>query len=122
LASWSIFPSVEIRQDIDIALSACQKNGVFIQGTDHLCCGNVGRIELLTMAAQLLGDQELLRSAQDGVAKMITTARSNSVYGFLPHLSSTRFSVSFYSGSAGLGYQLLRVADPQLLPSIAIWL
>jgi type 2 lantibiotic biosynthesis protein LanM len=122
LASWSIFPSVEIRQDIDIALSACQKNGVFIQGTDHLCCGNVGRIELLTVAAQLLGDQELLRSAQDGVAKMITMARSNSAYGFLPHFSSTRFSAGFYSGSVGLGYQLLRVADPQLLPSIAIWL
>jgi type 2 lantibiotic biosynthesis protein LanM len=122
LASWSIFPSVEVRQDIDIALSNCQKNGVFIQGTDHLCCGNVGRIELLTVAAQLLGDQQLLRSAQDGVAKMITIARSNSAYGFLPHFLSTRFSSGFYSGSVGLGYQLLRVADPQLLPSIAIWL
>jgi type 2 lantibiotic biosynthesis protein LanM len=121
LASWSILPSAEVRQDIEFALSTSQKNGTFAQGVDYLCCGSVGRIELLVVASELLADRQLLQAAQAGAAKMVTTARSNGAYGFMPHLSSTKFSSGFYKGSTGVGYQLLRAADPQSFPSIAAW-
>jgi type 2 lantibiotic biosynthesis protein LanM len=121
LASWPILPSAEVRQDIEFALNTSQKNGTFAQGVDYLCCGSVGRIELLVVASQLLGDLQLLQATQAGAAKMVATARSNGAYGFMPHLSSTRFSSGFYKGSTGVGYQLLRVADPQSLPSIVTW-
>lgn len=121
LASWSILPSAEIFQDIEFALSTSQKNGTFAQGVDYLCCGSVGRIELLVVASQLLGNQQLLQSAQAGAAKMVATARSNGAYGLLPHLSSTKFSSGFYKGSTGIGYQLLRATDPQSFPSVAVW-
>jgi type 2 lantibiotic biosynthesis protein LanM len=120
LASWSISPSPEVRRDIEIALNTSQSNGIFVPGVDYLCCGNVGRIELLVVAYQLLGDRKLLQSAQESISRMVSIAL-NGTYGMLPHPSARRFSSGFYKGVAGIGYQLLRTADPKSVPSIIAW-
>jgi type 2 lantibiotic biosynthesis protein LanM len=120
LASWSLLPSVEIRRDIEIALSTSQSNGIFVPEVDYLCCGNVGRIELLVIASQLLGDRQLLQLAQESASQMVSIAL-NGTYGMLPHLPASRFSPGFYKGVAGIGYQLLRTSDPNLVPSIITW-
>jgi type 2 lantibiotic biosynthesis protein LanM len=120
LASWPLLPSVEIRRDIEIALSTSQSNGIFAPGVDYLCCGNVGRIELLVIASQLLGDKKLLQLAQESASQMVSIALDGT-YGMLPHLPASRFSPGFYKGVAGIGYQLLRTADPNFVPSIITW-
>jgi type 2 lantibiotic biosynthesis protein LanM len=121
LGSWSVLPEPEIRRDIDIALSTSQKNGIFDRGFDHLCCGNVGRIELMVVGGQLLGDLQLLATARASIAKMVITSKESGAYGLLPHLSNAIFSPSFYRGVAGVGYQILRLIDPELIPSVVLW-
>jgi type 2 lantibiotic biosynthesis protein LanM len=121
LASWSILPSVEICKDIDVALGTSQKNGVFVPNVDYLCCGNVGKIELLTLAFEVFGNQRLLQYSQQSATEMVTTADRNRSYKLLPHRQESRFSPSFYKGSAGIGYQLLRVADPSSISSVLVW-
>jgi type 2 lantibiotic biosynthesis protein LanM len=121
LASYSILPSPEIRRDIAIALSNSQQNDAFTSGVDYLCCGSVGRIDLLMVASEVLGDQQLVRAAQENATIMIVSAKSSGAYSLLPHILDTKFSPSFYKGSAGVGYQLLRIVNPTLFPSITIW-
>jgi type 2 lantibiotic biosynthesis protein LanM len=121
LGSWSVFPEPEIRRDIDIALNTSQKNGIFHRGLDHLCCGNVGRIELMAVGSKLLGDLRLLKTARESVEKMVVTSRENSTYGLLPHLPDATFAPSFYRGVAGIGYQILRTGDPVSIPSVVLW-
>jgi type 2 lantibiotic biosynthesis protein LanM len=121
LGSLSVLPEPEIRRDIDIALSTSQKNEIFDRGFDHLCCGNVGGIELMVVGSQLLGDRQLMDTARSSAAKMVIAARENKTYGLLPHLPKAIYTPSFYRGVAGVGYQLLRTANPQLFSSVAIW-
>jgi type 2 lantibiotic biosynthesis protein LanM len=120
LASWPILPSAEVRRDIEISLSTSQKNGIFVPGVDYLCCGNVGRIDLLVVASQMLNDRKLLQLAQESTSRMVLTT-NNGTYGVLAHMPDLRFSPGFYKGAAGIGYQLIRTADPNLVPSIITW-
>jgi type 2 lantibiotic biosynthesis protein LanM len=121
LGSWSVLKEPEIRRDIDIALSTSQKNGIFDRGFDHLCCGNVGRIELMVVGSQLLDDLQLLETARESITKMIVISKESGAYGLLPHLPDAVFSPSFYRGVAGVGYQLLRAIDPTNIRSVALW-
>jgi type 2 lantibiotic biosynthesis protein LanM len=121
LGSWSVLPDPEIRQDISIALSTSQKNGIFHRGFDHLCCGNVGRIELMVVGSQLLGDIQLLETARESIEKMVITSKESSTYGLLPHMPDATFLPSFYRGVAGIGYQILRIINPESIPSVVLW-
>jgi lantibiotic modifying enzyme len=42
---------------LEVALQTTQNYG--LQGVDHLCCGNFGRLEVLLLAAQKLARPEL---------------------------------------------------------------
>jgi type 2 lantibiotic biosynthesis protein LanM len=121
LASWKVLPSDEIRHEIDIALGTTQKNGVFDRGIDHLCCGNIGKIELLVLASQLLKDRQLLKTARESISKMVIAKQEHGDYRLFAHLPNSAFIPSFYRGKSGIGYQLLRAIDPDFIPSIAIW-
>jgi type 2 lantibiotic biosynthesis protein LanM len=121
LGSWSVLPDPEIRRDIDIAIGTSQKNGIFDRGFDHLCCGNVGRIELMVVGSQLLGDLQLLATARESIEKMVLTSKEIGTYGLLAHLPEAVFVPSFYRGVAGVGYQLLRAIDPVGIPSVVLW-
>jgi lantibiotic modifying enzyme len=35
--------------------------------------------------------------------------------------NATPFAPGFFRGMAGIGYQLLRLADPNSLPSVLLW-
>ncbi|MFM2311235.1 MAG: type 2 lantipeptide synthetase LanM [Cyanobacteriota bacterium] len=121
LGSWSVIPEPEIFQDINISLSTSQNNGIFHRGFDHLCCGNVGRIELMVAGSQLLGDRQLLATARESIEKMVITSKESSTYGLLPHMPDAIFSPSFYRGVAGIGYQILRTINPESIPPVVLW-
>lgn len=123
LAGLSILETEEIYADINIALETTQKYGILNTDIDidHLCCGNLGRNELFVLASQKLGNQEWLNTAREQAASVVNKAKENGAYAFLPHLPNSVFSPSFFRGSAGVGYQLLRLASPESLPSVLIW-
>lgn len=115
----SIYQRNEIYQDIEIALQTTQKYG--LQGIDHLCCGNFGRLEVLLVAAQKLSRPQLLEIAQKKAAWVVTQADKINAYQLFNNLPNSLFNPGFFQGTAGIGYQLLRLAYPEVLPAVLLW-
>ena len=125
LARLGSFPIIETKEtyaDIELALDMTQKYELFngSSDVDYLCCGSLGRTELFVLASQKLDSQEWLIYARKNAAFIVAKAKKNKEYSLLPHLPDSGLSPSFFKGSAGLGYQFLRLANPKSLPSVLI--
>jgi len=105
----------EIRQDIENALAAVLSDP--LRGPDHICCGTLGRLELLITAAQKLDQPELLEEARRRAAWVVGRAREVGGYTLQTSMSTP----SLFQGTSGIGYQLLRLADPGRVPSVLLW-
>ncbi|MEA5542552.1 type 2 lanthipeptide synthetase LanM family protein [Limnoraphis robusta Tam1] len=119
LGGLSILETSEIHQDIEVALQTTQKYG--LQGVDNLCCGNLGRCEVLLLGAQKLSRPELLTMAQQRAAWVLARAKQAGGYQLFANLPNHVFNPGFFQGSAGIGYELLRLAHPEALPSVLLW-
>jgi type 2 lantibiotic biosynthesis protein LanM len=119
LGGLSILETSEIHQDIEVALQTTQKYG--LQGVDHLCCGHLGRCELLLLGAQKLSRPELLAMAQQRAALVVARAQLAGGYQLFGNLPNHVFNPGFFQGTAGIGYELLRLAYPEALPSVLLW-
>ncbi|HEX2205091.1 MAG TPA: lanthionine synthetase LanC family protein, partial [Longimicrobium sp.] len=87
---------------------------------DHLCCGNLGRADVLLRAGEALGDAALRREARALGRRAVRRAeRRGGEFSHTPP-GSEGFHVSLMWGAAGVGYALLRLAHPELLPSVLL--
>ena len=118
LGALSVLETEEIHQDLEVALQTTQKYG--LQGVDYLCCGNFGRLEVLLLAAQKLARPELQELALKKAAWLVARAKQTGAYQLSANLPSHAFSPSFFQGTAGIGYELLRLAYPEVLPSVLL--
>jgi lantibiotic modifying enzyme len=92
-----------------------------IKREDHLCCGNLGRMELFCVASQKMQNVEWYQIARQQVSAVVARANNAGSYGlFTTDASSNLYNPGFFRGMAGIGYQLLRVAYPDQLPSILL--
>jgi type 2 lantibiotic biosynthesis protein LanM len=119
LGSLAILDTPEIHGEIAIALNTTLKFG--LQDIDHPCCGNCGRIELLLVAAQKLSRPELLETAQKQAAWVVARAKQAGTFHLFPNLPKDVYNPGFFQGTAGIGYELLRLAYPNILPSVLLW-
>ena len=119
LGSLGILDNEEIRQEIDIALHTTQKFA--LQDIDHLCCGNFGRMDVLLVAARQLQRPELLEIVQKQAAWVVTRAEKAGSYQLFSSLLRGTYNPGFFQGTAGIGYELLRLAYPNLIPSALLW-
>ncbi|MHC5748614.1 MAG: lanthionine synthetase LanC family protein, partial [Nostoc sp.] len=119
LGSLAILDTAEIRQEIEVALQTTQK--FCLQDIDHLCCGNFGRIEALLVAAQKLKRSELLDIAQKHAAYVVNKVEKIGSFQIFPRHLRGLYSPGFFQGTAGIGYELLRLAYPEQLPSVMLW-
>jgi type 2 lantibiotic biosynthesis protein LanM len=119
LGGLSIFATEAIKQDIEVALTRTQMHPN--TEVDHLCCGNFGRIELLLVAAQKLDRQELQTTARQKAAWVVARAEQTGGYQLFGNLPNSVFNPCFFQGTAGIGYELLRLAVPEALPSVLLW-
>lgn len=118
LGSLEILDTKEVRQDLEVALRTTQMYG--LHGVDHLCCGNFGRIEVLLLAAKTLGREELYETAIQQASALVTRAEQAGGYQLFGNLPNSVFIPSFFIGTAGIGYELLRLAYPEKLPSVLL--
>lgn len=89
---------------------------------DHVCCGQFGRIDLCLTASCILDDASLLARSRDMATAAIEravvdgyrTTSGDALKGFI--------SPSFYTGLAGIAYQLLRLQSPRDFPSVLAFL
>lgn len=111
--------SAAIRRDIEVALQTTQRVGVI--GADTLCCGSCGRIEFLLTAARRLDRPELADMAMRVAAQMLSRAEQRGEFAFGSVLPRWIARPHLFHGTAGIGYTLLRLAQPDVLPSILLW-
>jgi type 2 lantibiotic biosynthesis protein LanM len=112
-----VVPGDDVRAEIVAALETTAMSPP--STTDHLCCGNFGRVEALFTAGRALGDVRAVKAACDGAGQLMARARARG--HFRPSSSSFEYRVfdpGFFRGLSGIGYQLLRLAAPSELPSV----
>ena len=120
LGGMSVLVNDEIEEQIDAAVSCAESWS--LEGVDHLCCGNFGRIELLLVAAEKLSRPRLLAAAQNAAARILERGRQSHGYRLQGDLfSAPHFDPSFFHGAAGIGYGFLRVTHPNSLRCVPLW-
>ncbi|MBW4644890.1 MAG: type 2 lantipeptide synthetase LanM family protein [Goleter apudmare HA4340-LM2] len=119
LGSLQYLDAPEIRQDIDIGLQVTQKFSW--QGVDHLCCGNFGRVDVLLEASRRLARPELLEIVPQQIAWVVNRAKQTGGFHLFHNVTQGVYHPGFFRGVAGIGYELLRLAEPGLLPSVLLW-
>ena len=107
-----------VEQDIEAALQVTQDFG--LGAMDRLCCGNFGRIELLLLGSLRLDRPHMLELAKRQAAQAVDRAKKRERYSLTYNFCDTMFSPSFFIGTAGIGYELLRLNNPEKLPSILL--
>ncbi|GHO84959.1 type 2 lanthipeptide synthetase LanM family protein [Dictyobacter formicarum] len=109
----------QVRNDIEIALRRTLDEGV--QNLDHLCCGNLGRIDILSTAAHRLHRPDLALAAEQAMWQIVMRAEGIGRFSLDPLLPRQVNNFGFFQGTAGLGYSLLRMAAPTQLPCVLLW-
>jgi lantibiotic modifying enzyme len=114
----------EAREEIDGVLGRIQKcvanPRVGAEGPDDLCCGHMGTIELLIEAHRRLGDAESLEAARKLLRRILERARSQGRFQVSAARGTDVFAPLLFQGLAGIGYTLLRLAEPKALPCLLL--
>ena len=101
------------RREIYAALKTTCEHGF---GRGHsLCHGDLGNVDLLLLASEVLGEPKWRRAADHVAAAVVEGIRH---HGWLCGTVSHQETPGFMTGLAGIGYQLLRLAEPDIVPSV----
>ena len=119
LGGLSVLDTEEIRQEIAIAIETTRKFGIW--GVDNLCWGNLGRMETLLVAAHKLNRPDLMEVVHQGVTGILTQAQAQGTFTLFANLPQLVYNPGFFHGTTGIGYELLRIAYPSVLPSVLLW-
>ena len=106
-----------IREDLDVALQTTAAHAV--DNVDHLCCGNLGRADVLFTAGQRLGRSDLQQTALRNAGQVVGRAQRAGAWAIDEQGGPYRHG--FFQGRAGIGYTLLRLTHPDALPDVLMW-
>jgi type 2 lantibiotic biosynthesis protein LanM len=104
-----------MRDEVEIALNTTLAEGFY--QNHSLCHGDLGNLELLLQASETYRQQPW-RAEVDRIAAIILDSMSR--YGWLCGLPLGVESPGLMTGLAGIGYGLLRLADPSRVPSVLL--
>jgi type 2 lantibiotic biosynthesis protein LanM len=119
LGGLAVLDTEQVHKDIELSLQSTLEFGV--QGVDHPCCGNMGRAEVLLASGRRLSRPELEEAARERAWRVVTRAERTDGFALHPMLPKQVDNPGFFQGTAGIGYELLRMARPDLLPSVLLW-
>ena len=103
----------EMRSEIDTALRTTCSRGF---GRGHcLCHGDMGNLDVLLLAGQMLADSEWKSYAHRIAAQVLADTKEQDWRCGVPLGVETP---GLMTGLAGIGYQLLRLAAPDRVPSV----
>ena len=89
----------------------------YLHDADFLCCGNLGRAETFLVAAEVTREPSWRQLAAAGAASVVTRAAETGGYRVWGAAGS--YNPGLFHGTAGIGYQLLRLRDGGL-PSVLL--
>lgn len=107
----------QVLREVEIALKTTL--GTEMQCLDSLCCGNLGRLEFLFTAGLRLNRQEIVDVARARAAGLVESTGAGTGFRWLSGADSQ--NLGFFNGVSGAGYELLRMAYPETLPSVLLW-
>ena len=113
LLSLPYLDDATIRAEIATALETTRAHG--FGGNHSLCHGDLGNLDLLLQAGEALGDDGWVEAAGRKAAQVLASIESN---GWLCGIALGAESPGLMTGLAGIGYQLLRLAEPARVPSV----
>jgi type 2 lantibiotic biosynthesis protein LanM len=88
------------------------------EGTDHLCCGNFGRVLLLHDIGRRTGRPELVREAESLAAGRVARARQRGGYRFMREYAGYVSFPGLFQGTSGVSWALLRLAEGDRVPDV----
>jgi type 2 lantibiotic biosynthesis protein LanM len=103
----------EVEAEIDIAVETTRRIG--FGGNHSLCHGDLGNLELLLLAARRRNDGELRAEVRRRAANILDSIAE---YGWLSGVPLAVETPGLMNGIAGIGHGLLRLADPERVPSL----
>jgi lantibiotic modifying enzyme len=68
-----------------------------------------------------LGRSEFSEIAQKQTAWVVKRAENTGSFQIFPNLFRGTYNPGFFQGADGIGYELLRLAYPEKLPSVLLW-
>jgi type 2 lantibiotic biosynthesis protein LanM len=107
---------VILRTEIEDAVETTRSTDPSLE--DHICCGNLGRAEVLLQASLVLKSPELLAQAQKCALWVIRRAKARHRFEWGSTAKSDLFNPTLFRGAAGAAYSFLRFADPRSFPCI----
>ena len=103
----------EVREEIGAAVETTLDTGF---GRNHsLCHGDLGNLVFLQRAARALGDRDLERRVGRCAGGVLAGIEK---HGFLPGLARGTEPPGLMVGLAGMGWGLLRLAEPERVPDV----
>ncbi len=102
-------------EEIEIAINTTIREG--FGGSHCQCHGDFGNLEVLLLASDLLDDSSLKAKALQIASSIIEESQSEGWFCGIPQNEETP---GLMLGLAGVGFGLLRLADPQLVPPIVV--
>lgn len=124
LAMLDLLPAedaAESHGEIETALRKNRLGG--LPRVDFPCCGNFGRIEFLQGAGRRLARPEAEEEARRRATLAVRRAEANGgrfSLGTDP-ADDRCFQPGFFRGLSGIGYGLLRLAEPEKVPSVLLF-
>jgi type 2 lantibiotic biosynthesis protein LanM len=89
-----------------------------LNGPDHLCCGQFGRIEIQQYAASVLLETGLHDSAVNRAIAIFSEADVYTDFRLHPTIRDNSYFPGFFQGTAGIGYALLRLHAAHKFPNV----
>ncbi len=116
LSALSALDTPLVRRDIDRALETTRKSEY--AAIDYVCCGGFGRADVLLEGGRVLGRPELFGEALSLAERLLSHAESRGGFKLLSGPLALRPNPGLFQGLAGIGYTLIRLAAPSLIPSV----
>ena len=115
LAGLPYLDDASVRAEIETAVESTIENGF---GRNHcLCHGDLGNLEVVTLAAERLGRPDWGERAGRIAGGILAGIRE---HGWLFGIPGRPEPPGLMVGLAGIGYGLLRLAAPERVPSVMI--
>ena len=89
-------------------------------GPDDICCGHMGRVEVLLAAAERQTSARWEHAALTLAGRIVRRAGEGGGYQVSAARGSQHFAPSLFQGLSGVGYELLRLARPEALPCLLL--
>jgi type 2 lantibiotic biosynthesis protein LanM len=114
--SLKVLDTAETRAEIEAALETTLR--FRSSDRDHLCCGNFGIAEVLFEGSLQLGRPELAAAARRLAGDALRASRHNGYFRIFNSLPNGLYNPAFFTGTTGIGYELLRLTFSDRLPCV----